>query len=364
MKNFSFKQFVENKDLNEVGQHVFPDQDTVKKYGNVYTDGDDSVFEVSDIIGSEMINVALHDKLQYELYGDANSERYDDTKGKSYKVNYPPEQDDKVKKYLGQMLRVAGKIIMDYHDKVKKISFQPVFYFLKDPKDPTGASKLNNYFKNNNSLDTKPTGSFSNLRPDGELDQNPKTRKVPLLYTTLDKGLQTVVREANKKIPNLTLEKHDFNVFILEKPSNTTYGSNDTRHYDMALKTDKETNSQSASRRRQMNKILLQGQTWRTPEYLQKLDNAINKVNSMEKNGSITSAEAASIIKTLYDYKSISKNYDPNEESKEYRGNDTQLYTSVGHKEKLDKLMNRINDLDKQQAPAKKGIFGRLFGGK
>ena len=68
--------------------------------------------------------------------------------------------------------------------------------------------------------------------------------------------------------------------------------------------------------------------------------------------------------KTLYDYKSISKNYDPNEESKEYRGNDSQSYTSVGHKEKLDKLMNRINDLDKQQAPAKKGIFGRLFGGK
>jgi hypothetical protein len=373
MKNFSFKKFVENKDLNEVGQHVFPDQDTVKKYGNVYADGDLSVFEVSDIIGSEMINVALSEKLQYELYSLAKSEVYADTKGKSYNPRYP--KSDTIEKYLGQMLRVAGKIIMDYHDKVKKISFQPVFYFLKDLKDPRyEASKLNNYFKNNSSLDTKPTGSFSNLRPDGELDQNPQTVKAPLLYTTLDKGLQTVVREANKKIPNLTLEKHDFNVFILEKPSNTTYGSNDTRHYDMALKTDKETNSQFASGRRQMNKILLKSQTWRTPEYLQKLDNAINKVNGMEKNGSITSAEAASIIKTLYDYKSISKNYDPNEESKEYRGNDSQSYTSVGHKEKLDKLMNRINDLDKQQAPAqqapaqqapaKKSIFGSLFGGK
>lgn len=359
---YSFKKFVENKDLNEVGQHVFPDQDTVKKHGNVYADGDLSVFEVSDIIGSEMINVALSEKLQYELYSAAKSEAYADTKGKSYNRNYA--KSDTIEKYLGQMLRVAGKIIMDYHDKVKKISFQPVFYFLKDPKDPNGASKLNNYFKNNSSLDTKPRGSFSNLRPDGELDQNPQTVKAPLLYTTLDKGLQTVVREANKKIPNLTLEKHDFNVFILEEPSNTTYGSNDTRHYDMALKTDKETNSQSASGRRQMNKILLQRQTWRTPEYLQKLDNAINKVNGMEKNGSITSTEAASIIKTLYDYKSISKNYDPNEESKEYTGNDSHRYTSVGHKETLDKLMNRINDLDKQQAPAKKGIFGSLFGGK
>ena len=27
MKNYSFKQFVENKDLNEVGQHVFPDKE-------------------------------------------------------------------------------------------------------------------------------------------------------------------------------------------------------------------------------------------------------------------------------------------------------------------------------------------------
>ena len=83
---YSFKKFVENKDLNEVGQHVFPDQDTVKKYGNVYADGDLSVFEVSDIIGSEMINVALSEKLQYELYNAAKSEAYADTKGKSYKL--------------------------------------------------------------------------------------------------------------------------------------------------------------------------------------------------------------------------------------------------------------------------------------
>lgn len=269
MKNFSFKQFVENKDLNEVGQHVFPDDkndpiykkpfhnSTVKKVEDGgYADtenkfsSDMPVFKIKSIKNG--IEVELGGMIKSRLLTSSGADQnadprtgtgmlgrggqtfdwQNDKKGGFYKglgkshissmddSLYNPDSDGQhIDIILKSMMKVAAQIIIDSHQYNRIISFKPVFDWLQNPRK----------------------------------DRDVQTR-IALMYTTLDKGLKMIIREASNKIntgdKKYTLEKVGHDIHISSgSPLDLPLDKN-TDDYDKAIAGDKETNARFAAIRR------------------------------------------------------------------------------------------------------------------
>jgi hypothetical protein len=269
MKNFSFKQFIENKDLNEVGQHVFPDDkndpaykkpfhnSTVKQVEDGgYADtenkfsGDMPVFKIKSIKNGIEVELGGMIKSRLLLASDAGhntdprtgegmyksgGQTYDvqnDKKGSFYKgfgkshissmddSLYNPDSDGKhIDIILKSMMKVAAQIIIDSHQYNRIISFKPVFDWLQNP------------------------------RPDRDVQT-----RIALMYTTLDKGLKMIIREASNKIntgdKKYTLEKVGHDIHISSGSPLDLRLDKNTDDYDKAIAGDKETNARFASIRR------------------------------------------------------------------------------------------------------------------
>jgi hypothetical protein len=269
MNNFSFKQFIENKDLNEVGQHVFPDDkndpaykkpfhnSTVKQVEDGgYADtenkfsGDMPVFKIKSIKNGIEVELGGMIKSRLLLASDAGhntdprtgegmyksgGQTYDvqnDKKGSFYKgfgkshissmddSLYNPDSDGKhIDIILKSMMKVAAQIIIDSHQYNRIISFKPVFDWLQNP------------------------------RPDRDVQT-----RIALMYTTLDKGLKMIIREASNKIntgdKKYTLEKVGHDIHISSGSPLDLRLDKNTDDYDKAIAGDKETNARFASIRR------------------------------------------------------------------------------------------------------------------
>jgi hypothetical protein len=281
MNNFSFKQFVENKDLNEVGQHVFPDDKNDPTYNKPFhnstvkqvEDGgyadtenkfssDMPVFKIKSIKNG--IEVELGGMIKSRLLtvsgaghntdprtgqgmnqgGQSFDYKYDKPKetiwpnhpditgfykgiGKDGASNRfdslhnpkPQETNYSIDIILKSMMKVAAQIIIDNHQYNRIISFKPVFDWLQNPRKD---------------------------RPEFET-------RIALMYTTLDKGLKMIIREASKKIntgnKKYTLEKVGHDIQISSgSPLDLPLDKN-TDDYDKAIAGDKETNIRLAKRR-------------------------------------------------------------------------------------------------------------------
>ena len=285
MNNFSFKQFIENKDLNEVGQHVFPDDkndpaykkpfhnSTVKQvedggYADTENkfDGNMPVLKVKNIKNG--IEVELGGMIKSRLLTSSGAGHNTDPRtGQGmnqaaqdfgYKYDKPketkwPNNSDVTGFYKGigkqgasnrfdslhnpkpqetnyttdiilkSMMKVAAQIIIDNHQYSRIISFKPVFDWLQNPRKD---------------------------RPEFET-------RIALMYTTLDKGLKMIIREASKKInagkqnwdKKYTLEKVGHDIQISSgSPLDLPLDKN-TDDYDKAIVGDKETNIRLAQRR-------------------------------------------------------------------------------------------------------------------
>ena len=269
MKNFSFKQFIENKDLNEVGQHVFPDKDNDPAYKKPFhnstvkqvEDGgyadtenkfssDMPVFKIKSIKNGIEVELGGMIKSRLLLASDAGhntdprtgegmnqsgGQTYDvknDKKGSFYKgfgkshissmddSLYNPDSDGKhIDIILKSMMKVAAQIIIDSHQYNRIISFKPVFDWLQNP------------------------------RPDRDVQT-----RIALMYTTLDKGLKMIIREASNKIntgdKKYTLEKVGHDIHISSRSPLDLPLNKNTDDYDKAIAGDKETNARFAAIRR------------------------------------------------------------------------------------------------------------------
>jgi hypothetical protein len=102
MNNFSFKQFIKNKDLNEVGQHVFPDKDHIDPK---FKDNSNEVFNISN--DGNVINVKFTEFFEYKITRSIREINDDSEQQKNF-IRLP---------MMKQMLAAAGKIIVDNHDK-------------------------------------------------------------------------------------------------------------------------------------------------------------------------------------------------------------------------------------------------------
>jgi hypothetical protein len=90
--------------------------------------------------------------------------------------------------------------------------------------------------------------------------------------------------------------------------------------------------------------------SWLTPEFVQKINDSIEKVHKLFRNNVITTGEHQDMVRDLLQWRSKIYSRDPNQ----------------GRKKEFDDLMNHINSFPAptKQAPAKKGWLGKLFGGK
>ena len=274
MENFSFKQFVKNKDLNEVGQHVFPDDKNDPAYNKPFHNStvkkveDGGYADTENKFSSDMpvlkiksikngIEVELGGMIKSRLLefsgaghntdprtgtgmqgtGGQTFDFQNDKKGGFYKglgKSHISSMDDSLHNsqsaggyidiILKSMMKVAAQIIIDNHQYNRIISFKPVFDWLQNPRKD---------------------------RPDVET-------RIALMYTTLDKGLQMIIREASKKInagkqnwdKKYTLEKVGHDIQISSgSPLDLPFDKN-TDDYDKAIAGDRETNARFALARR------------------------------------------------------------------------------------------------------------------
>lgn len=229
--NYSFKKYVENKDLNEVGQHVFPDQE------GEFPDRD-KMHWLSPEDNLELIGMYGHgsDKFAFGSAVEKNGKWYDknnklggsstpifeityfDNKNGIY-VDFTNEMksqlaynlgrhknvrdgqiNDFKKSVLKSMINLAGAIITKHSQQQMKsnkgygipeqiVSFEPIFDFLSDEKE------LKNRSRNQ--------------------DQD---IKIGLPITLFDKGLKLVALEVENKI-NSTMKQSSWKDEI-SKPRN------------------------------------------------------------------------------------------------------------------------------------------------
>lgn len=269
MNNFSFKQFVENKDLNEVGQHVFPNDQNDSTYNKPFhnstvkqvEDGgyadtenkfssDMPVFKIKSVKNGIEVEFGGMIKSRLLLASDAGHntdprtgegmnkgvQTFDwqnDKKGGFHKGlgksiyssmgdslhNSKPDNTE-IDSILKSMMKVAAQIIIDSHQYSRIISFKPVFDWLQNPRTD---------------------------RPDVQT-------RIALMYTTLDKGLKMIIREASNKIntgdKKYTLEKVGYDIHIMPTGNNLNIPlDKNTGAYDAAIAGDKQTNIRFAKRR-------------------------------------------------------------------------------------------------------------------
>jgi len=351
MKNFSFKKFVKNKDLNEVGQYVFPDKDHIDPK---FKDNSNEVFNISN--DGNVINVKFTEFFEYKITRSIR-ELNDDSEQQKNFIRLP---------MMKQMLAAAGKIIVDHHDKTKIISFKPVFDYLQDP----------DYEKDKKDADLQKTRQFLQKQDDDRIAHHAYFNKLdltqpsmdysgygsrskyksPIIYTMLDKGFKTVIREASKKINEgknksnmYTLEKSGHDIHISKgNQKSSTKGNTDA--YDAAVNDQEKSNQDRRSKDAKMYSKYGSEKSWLTPEFVQKINDSIEKVHKLFRNNVITTGEHQDMVRDLLFWRSKVYSRDPNQ----------------GRKKEFDDLMNHINSFPSpaKQAPAKKGWLGKLFGGK
>ena len=218
MNNFSFKQFVENKDLNEVGQYVFPDKEgefperdkTRNPSNKPYLSPEKDLRRTGDFAyGSDMFAFGSavekdgkwYDKnnklggsgtaiFEITYFGDKNGiyvHFTDNMKSQlahnlsHHKNVRDGHMDDLTSTTLKSMINLAGAIItkhsqqyMEYGIPEQIVSFEPIFDFLSDEK------KLKNFSKYQN-----------------------QDIKIALPITLFDKGLKLVALEVENKINSI-----------------------------------------------------------------------------------------------------------------------------------------------------------------
>lgn len=218
MKNYSFKQFVENKDLNEVGQHVFPDKegefperDKIRNPSNKgYLSPEKDLKQIGmDAYGSDMFafgsaveksgkwydknnKLGLEGTPIFEItyFGDKNGIYVHFTNEMKSQLAYnlsnhknsrSGDMNDLKNATLKSMINLAGAIItkhsqqhMEYGIPEQIVSFEPIFDFLSDEKELKNFSKYQN-----------------------------QDIKISLPITLFDKGLKLVALEVENKINSI-----------------------------------------------------------------------------------------------------------------------------------------------------------------
>lgn len=382
MKNFSFKEYVENKDLNEVGQYVFPDKE------GEFPERE-KMHWLSPESNLELIGMSGHgsDKFAFGSAVENNGKWYDknnklggsstpifqityfDNKNGIY-VNFTNEMksqlvhnlsrhknirdgrmDDFKNSILKSMMNLAGAIITKHsqqHMKSNKgygipeqiVSFEPIFDFLSDEKEL-------------------------------------KDSKIGLPVTLFDKGLKLVALEVENKInsvmkqsswkdeiskprnqrsldrvirksgPNIIITSNTASLGKKIDPSRQTIKPSEDKHSSLMDKEREET-----KKRRGLHKPFIstpgkpnEGYPWKTHEYLADWENLYKKV---------LAAKDKNIPLNYKDGQSLEANYifllQDLEQLRKY-GPDAYLTNRKSYSD----LKKLINSLEEKQQPSSIG---------
>lgn len=420
MKNFSFKKFVKNKDLNEVGQHVFPDKEGEfpERDKLTHMSPEDHLKQIGmDAYGSDMFAFGSAVEKSGKWY-DKNNKlglkgtpifeiTYFDNKNGIY-VNFTNEMksqlaynlshhknvrdgrmDDLTSTTLKSMINLAGAIITKHSQQHMEsrdgygipeqiVSFEPIFDFLSDEKE------LKKFSKNQN-----------------------QDIKIALPITLFDKGLKLVALEVENKInstmkssfskneprnqraldrvirksgPNIIITSNTGSMGNKIDPSRQTLKPSNDKH---SLLMDKEREATKERRGRHSAFISTDDKpnkmySWKTHEYLADVDELKKKAIAAKDNNVPFQYSGqdlkASYMFLLQDLKTL-RNEGPKAYLQTTGPNTTGRHKTDNAYNDMKKLIDSLEEKQKpislpepmssKQEPKKeKGWLGKLFGGK